>query len=158
MRPPIDVAPGWELQKHYAHKAWRAADRIRRLSDRLVGIGPFGLGLDGVLAWVPGVGSFYSVAAGGLLVYFGLRARAQPGTLARMVAYIAANTGASTVPVVGWAADTLFPGHLMAARALQKDIEARHGPPPEIAARRHGKRPMRRRLRKRPAPPPGETG
>ena len=147
----MDVRPGMEIEKHEAHKAWRAADRIRRLSDRLVGIGPFGLGLDGVLAWVPGVGSFYSVAAGGLLVFFGVRSKASMATLARMVAYIAANTGASAVPVVGWAADTLFPGHLMAARALQKDIEARHGPPPEIAGQGSRKRVLRRRLRKPPA-------
>ena len=137
-----------EIEKHYAHKAWRAADRIRQLSDRLIGIGPFGLGLDGVLAWAPGVGTFYSVAAGGLLVYFGVRSKASAATLARMVAYIAANTGASTVPVVGWAADTLFPGHLMAARALQKDIEARYGLPPEVAAMKGGQRRLRRRLRK----------
>jgi hypothetical protein len=32
------------------------------------------------------------------------------------------------VPIVGWAMDTLFRGHLMAANALQKDIEARFGP------------------------------
>ena len=30
----------------------------------------------------------------------------------------------------GWIVDTLFPGHLMAAKVLQKDIEARHGPSP----------------------------
>ena len=118
-----------DMQRHHAHKAWRAADRIRRLSDRLIGIGPFGIGLDGVLAWVPGVGPFYSVAAGGLLLFFGLRGGANPATLAKMAAFLAADTATSAVPVVGWAADTFFPGHLMAAGALQKDIEARHGLP-----------------------------
>ena len=45
-----------------------------------------------------------------------------------------------TVPVLGWAVDTLFPGHLMAAKALQKDIEARHGLPEEVAFERSQKK------------------
>ncbi|MDP3173952.1 MAG: DUF4112 domain-containing protein [Phenylobacterium sp.] len=111
-----------------AHRAWRSAERIKRLSDRLVGIGPFGLGLDGVLAWVPGANVVYSVGAAGLLIYEGVLAGASAATLARMGLYLAADSATSGVPVVGWAIDTLFPGHLMAAKALQKDIEARHGP------------------------------
>ena len=111
-----------------AHRAWRNAERIKRLSDRLVGIGPFGVGLDGVLAWAPGAGTIYSLGAGGLLLYEGMRAGASPATLARMAAYLAVDSAASVPPVVGWIVDTLFPGHLMAAKALQKDIEKRHGP------------------------------
>lgn len=111
-----------------AHRAWRSAERIKRVSDRLVSVGPMGVGLDGVLAWVPGAGTLYSLGAGGLLLYEGVRAGAAPRTLVRMGAYIALDSAASVPPVIGWVADTLFPGHLMAAKALQKDIEARHGP------------------------------
>jgi hypothetical protein len=57
-----------------------------------------------------------------------------------MAAYLAADNLSDTVPVVGWAVDTLFPGHLMAAKALQKDIEARHGLPDDVAAERSKKR------------------
>ena len=131
--------------KTHAHNAWRTAERVKRLSDRLIGIGPFGLGLDGVLAWVPVVGPFYSVAAGGLLLFQGVRSGANTWTLARMAGYIAADTASDGVPVLGWMADTLFPGHLMAANALQKDIEARHGLPVEVAAARRGKPPPKRR-------------
>lgn len=113
--------------KERAHGAWRAAERIKRLSDRLVGVGPVGIGLDGVLAWAPGVGTAYSVGAGALLMYHGITAGASLPTLARMAAYLVLDSAASVPPVVGWAVDTLFPGHLMAAGALQKDIEARHG-------------------------------
>ena len=111
-----------------AHAAWRAAERIKRLSDRLIGFGPVGIGLDGVLSWVPVAGTVYGVGAGALLLYHGVTARASVATLARMAGYIALDTAASAPPVIGWAVDTLFPGHLMAAGALQKDIEARHGP------------------------------
>jgi hypothetical protein len=116
-----------DVTREQAHRAWRIAERIRRLSDRLVGVGPIGLGLDGVLAWVPGAGTIYSVGAGGLLIHAAIQAGASKATLIRMGAYLAADSATSTVPIVGWAIDTLFPGHLMAAKALQKDIEKRHG-------------------------------
>lgn len=134
-----------DASKDQAHRAWRTAERVKRLSDRLIGIGPFGIGLDGVLAWVPVVGPFYSVAAGGLLVAHGVRGGANPWTLVRMVGYIAVDTATNAAPIVGWMADTLFPGHLMAANALQKDIEARHGVPIEVAAARRSKGPSEKR-------------
>jgi len=116
-----------DVTKERAHRAWRSAERIKRLSDKLVSIGPFGLGLDGVLAWIPGANLLYSVGAGGLLIYEAVGAGAKGLTLAKMAAYLIADSATSEVPILGWAIDTLFPGHLLAARALQKDIEARHG-------------------------------
>lgn len=112
-----------------AHKAWRRAERIKQLSDRVVGIGPWGLGVDGVLAWVPVAGTAYSVGAAALLLSEALQAGASRATLLRMAAYLGLDSVASGVPIVGWALDTLFTGHAFAARALQRDIEKRHGRP-----------------------------
>lgn len=117
------------ISKERAHRAWRNAERVKRLSDKLVSIGPFGLGLDGLLAWVPGANLIYSVGAGGLLVAEGFAAGASAITLVKMSAYLLADSATSEVPILGWAIDTLFPGHMLAAKALQKDIEARHGAP-----------------------------
>ena len=75
-----------EPDRERAHLAWRRADRIRKLSDRVVGVGPWGIGLDGVLAWVPVAGIVYSLGAGGLLLYEGGKAGASNATLARMAA------------------------------------------------------------------------
>lgn len=141
------VDEGRSSHRHKAHQAWRHAETIKRLSDRLIGIGPFGLGLDGVLAWVPGVGPLYSVGAGGLLIYHAMAAGASMATLARMLAYVAMDTATDAVPVAGWAVDTLFPGHLMAAKALQKDIESRHGLPDEIDAKTRKKRKVKKARR-----------
>jgi len=116
------------MTKDKAHRAWRSAERIKRLSDRLIGVGPLGLGLDGVLAWIPGANLIYSVAAGGLLIYEGVSAGASASTIGRMAVYLVADSATSEVPILGWAIDTLFPGHLLAAKALQKDIERRYGP------------------------------
>jgi hypothetical protein len=117
-----------ETLRERAHRAWRNAQRIKQLSDNLIKIGWWGIGLDGVLAWVPAANTIYSVGAGGLLIYEAVKADAAPWTLARMAAYLVLNSAMTEVPIVGWAMDTLFRGHLMAANALQKDIEARFGP------------------------------
>jgi len=117
-----------EVTRERAHRAWRTADVVGRLSDNLVRIGPWGIGLDGVLAWVPGANTVYSLGAGALLFCEGVQAGASAATLVRMGLYIAANSALTEVPLVGWAADTLFRGHLMATRALKRDIERRFGP------------------------------
>lgn len=119
-----------------AHRAWRRAERIKQLSDRVVGFGPWGLGVDGVLAWVPVAGTAYSLGAAGLLLSEALQAGASRATLLRMAAYLGLDSAASGVPLVGWAIDTLFTGHAFAARALQKDIERRHGRPAEATPAR----------------------
>ena len=111
-------------------KIWSNVEGVKKLSDRAVGIGPFGIGLDGLLTWVPVVGTVYSLGAAGWLLVQGIRARAAPGTLLLMVSYLGLDTATTAVgEVVPFApdiVDLLFPGHLMAARALQKDIETTH--------------------------------
>jgi hypothetical protein len=122
-----------EADRERAHRAWRRAERIKQLSDRVVGVGPFGLGLDGVLAWVPVAGTVYSLGAATLLIREALQAEASRATLVRMGVYLGVDSLSSGVPILGWAVDTLFTGHAFAARALQKDIEQRHGRPVEGA-------------------------
>lgn len=111
-------------------KIWSNVEGVKKLSDRAVGIGPFGLGLDALLTWVPVVGTVYSVGAAGWLMVQGLRVGASPGTLARMLAYLGLDSATTAVgeviPFAPDVVDMLFPGHLMAARALQKDIETTH--------------------------------
>jgi len=118
-----------ETDRDRAHRAWRNAERIKKLSDNLIKIGPWGLGLDGVLAWIPAAGTIYSVGTGGLLLYEAVKAKAAAWTIARMAGYMLINSVLSDVPLIGQAMDTLFRAQLMAANALQKDIEARHGAP-----------------------------
>lgn len=99
--------------------------RIRKLSDRIIGIGPFSLGLDGVLAWIPGVGVAYSLGAGGYLLYQAVRAHARPGTLAKMAGFLAADSLAGVVPIpfAPAVADMMFTGHKWAANALLEHLD-----------------------------------
>jgi hypothetical protein len=124
------------MSKEDAHRAWRSADTIKRVSDRIIGLGPFGIGLDGLLAFVPGANLVYGIGAGLMLLSEGVRAKASAGTLSRMLMYIAADNLSDTIPFAGWAVDLIFPGHLMAANALQKDIEDRHGAPEGVPKKR----------------------
>ena len=111
-------------------KIWSTVEGIKKLSDRAVGIGPFGIGLDGLLTWIPVVGTVYSVGAAGWLLLQATKAKASPSTIARMVAYLGLDSATTAVgEVIPFAPDVVdffFPGHLMAAKALQKDIESTH--------------------------------
>ena len=127
---------------HTAHRAWLTAERIKTASDRLIGLGRFGVGLDGALAFVPVAGGVYSLAAGVWLLAEAVRGGAHPWTLARMGSYVLFNTASSQVPIVGQTFDFFFRGHLMAANALQKDIARRHGAPPQHAIADARRRPF----------------
>jgi len=118
-----------DITAEAAHRAWITAEKVKRVADRLVGLGPFSIGLDGLLAFVPVVGTVFSLGAGIWLVAEGFMARASAFTLARMIFYVSFRTLASIVPIEGWLVDFLFRGHMLAANALQKDIARRFGPP-----------------------------
>lgn len=117
-----------DRKPEHIQEIWNQAELIKKLSDGIVRIGPWGLGVDGLLAFIPGANLAYGLGAGGLLVAHAIRAQAAPTTIAKMVAYLAIDNATDAVPILGWAADALFPGHLLAAKALQKDIEKRYGP------------------------------
>ncbi|SFS75898.1 DUF4112 domain-containing protein [Brevundimonas viscosa] len=113
-------------------KIWSNVEGVKKLSDRVVGLGPFGIGLDGLLTWIPVVGTAYSVGTAGWLLLQAARVRASPGTVVRMLGYLgldSAITAVGEVPFLDFVpsvADILVRGHLMAAKALQRDIESTH--------------------------------
>jgi hypothetical protein len=87
-------------------------------------------------------GTLFSLGAGVRLVAEGVRAQASAFTLARMSAYVGFRTLVSVIPLEGWFVDILFRGHMMAARALQKDIARRFGEPPPAAIAAARRRPF----------------
>jgi len=111
--------------------ARRAIARIGKLSDNIVGVGPFGIGIDGILAWVPGLGDLYSVAAGGMLLLLGVRAKAPVTTLIQvgMLVGLRSVIGAAAIPLLGplypaaGAVVDLFRGHKMSADLLVKAMD-----------------------------------
>ena len=117
-------------------------ERIGRLSDSLIRIGPWGIGLDGILAWIPGLGELYSVGAGGLLLLEAYRARVHPLVMAQAAAIIAVRTFVdfgNVIPIVGIGSSLivdLFRGHRWAARMLARSIDETiylQGPPDPVS-------------------------
>jgi hypothetical protein len=111
---------------HDIEKVWSRVEGVRKLSDRVIKIGPWGVGMDGLLTWIPLVGGAYSLGAAALLLASGLQARASPRTLAKMAAYLVFDVAVTEIPVAGSMVDFFFIGHQFAGRALQKEIEATH--------------------------------
>jgi hypothetical protein len=105
------------------HNGRAAIERIGRISDNLIGIGPFGIGLDGILAWVPGVGELYSIGAGAALVLAGYRARAPASVLVQATILVSIRTLSNIFPILGGVIVDFFRGHRMAARLLTQAID-----------------------------------
>lgn len=106
------------------HNIRLGVERIKNVSDRIVGVGPIGIGLDGILSWIPGAGVAYSGIAGAMLVIEGVRARAATGTLLHMAALLFVDTFLDVVPnPVSAVADTFFTGHKWSANLLLKHMD-----------------------------------
>lgn len=125
------VRSAYDVQKVY-----ESVGTIKRLSDRIIGIGPFNLiGLDGLLAWLPFpiVGAVYSFGASAFILLSGFRARISPVAWVQAAVVLALDLGISGLEEVaqlilpffpvGAVADTLYQGHLYASHIVQKEIE-----------------------------------
>jgi hypothetical protein len=114
----------------------RNVEQVRKVSDRVIGLGPFGVGVDGLISLLNtnpitaalgiSLNEIYTWGAGGWLIYQAAHARASGGVMARMLGYVAIDSVVSGIPFVGSLADLFFQGHQYAARALQREIDATH--------------------------------
>jgi hypothetical protein len=110
------------------HNIRRNIELIKKLSDNVVGVGPFGVGMDAALNLLPNFGKInpgitYSALAGGLLVLDGIRARASTIVLVQISAILVVDTLAPIFGKAGAIADALFTGHKWAADILLKHME-----------------------------------
>lgn len=119
------------MSRERAHSAWRSAETVKKLSDRVIGFGPVGIGMDGLLTWIPGAGIIYSAGASIFLLYSAVRSGASFATVMKMAGYLGLDVVLSDFPLPGVSEvfDMFWQGHLLAAKTMQRDIEARHGVP-----------------------------
>ena len=99
--------------------------RLGRLSDSLLRLGPFRLGLDGALAWVPGLGELYSAGAATYILVQGFRAGVPAPTLATCAALLFGRTVVTAVPVLGPLAADVMTAHRWASKLVVRAIDAR---------------------------------
>ena len=108
---------------------------VGRLSDSIVRIGPFSLGIDGVLSWIPVVGEIYSAAAGLFILVQGVRAGVPATVLARAAVVLGVRTFGDALPFAGPLFADLFTAHKWAANMIVAAIDERLGVAGEQAAR-----------------------
>jgi hypothetical protein len=122
-------------------KVRSSIETFKRLSDGLIKIGPINVvGLDGLLALIPipGLGMAYSIIAGLIILFLGIRARVSLPTLISCTLILAIDSGITTAdeivqifPVLGpfiglitGGADAAFQGHLYAGHMIQKEMDS----------------------------------
>lgn len=98
---------------------------VGRLSDGLLTVGPFSIGLDGVLSWIPGLGEIYSAGAAVFLLSQGYRAGVPTATLVLAGLLMGGRTLISAVPGAGPAIADVFTMHKMAAGLIVAAIDKR---------------------------------
>jgi hypothetical protein len=100
---------------------------VGRLSDSIVKLGPFSLGIDGVLSWIPAVGEIYSLGAGAFILAQGARAGVPMTVLARAALILGARTLGDVVPFAGPVFADLFTAHKWAAGMVVEAIDRQLG-------------------------------
>jgi hypothetical protein len=103
----------------------RSVELIGRFSDGLLHIGPFRLGAEAALSWIPGVGEIYGAAAAAFLLVQGLRAGVPLHVLALCAALMFGRTLINAAPVAGPLAADALALHGMSARLIVKAIDRR---------------------------------
>ena len=106
---------------------------VGRMSDSIIRIGPFSLGIDGVLSWFPIVGEFYSIAAGAFILVQGARAGVPALVLAQAALLLGLRTFGDAVPFAGPLFADLFTAHKWAAQMVVQAIDQRLGAPRGLA-------------------------
>lgn len=124
----------------------RSVERVGRFSDGLLRIGPFRLGAEAALSWIPGVGEAYGAAAAAFLLAQGLRAGVPLTTLALCAALMGGRTLITAIPIGGPLAADALALHGLSARMITTAIDAelarRGRPAPQQPRRRRLGRPL----------------
>lgn len=120
------------------HNVLENIKTTRWVSDKFVGAGPFGIGLDGILTMFPGIGELYTIAASAYLLVQARKARVPGIVYCQMGALFLVDLAATAVPVTGDAFDMFFCAHLWAggllARAIQRTEYIDHDDLPPTGA------------------------
>jgi hypothetical protein len=103
----------------------RSVELVGRFSDGLLRVGPFRLGAEAALSWIPVVGEIYGAAAATFLLGQGLRAGVPLHVLAVCAALMFGRTLINAAPVAGPLAADALALHGMSARLIVKAIDRR---------------------------------
>src|SRR3569832_1659564 len=95
---------------------------LEKIWDRIIGLGPFGIGMDGIIAMLNnplsgplaplGIAAdeIYTWGAGLYLLFLAFKAHASGWTMIRMIFYLIADSLVGLIPFLGGPIDFLFQG------------------------------------------------
>ena len=125
--PAVQAQTAWRAADSHAEpdleRIRRSAELVGRLSDGLIRIGPWGIGIDGVLSWIPVAGEAYNVLAGGFILVQGVRARVPAHILLGASGLLLSRMAFDAVPLAGPVVADLFIAHKWAARLVTGAID-----------------------------------
>jgi hypothetical protein len=116
---------------------WLQLDRSKWLTDKIIGFGPFGIGLNGMAALATSAAGplgipafeFLTLIIALYLLTQAVRARASTGAILAVVLVLVLDACfdlLDIIPFLGGMIDAIFRGPLLAAKIIQKDIERTH--------------------------------
>lgn len=103
-------------------------EQLARLLDRAVQVGPFGIGLDGVLGLIPGVGDFASGVLSAYIVVRAARDGVPRPALVRMMGNIALDSLVGVIPFGGDLFDVLYQSNTKNIRIYREALQGRRDP------------------------------
>jgi len=107
------------------HAIRRSVEVVGKFSDGLLRVGPFSIGADGLMAWIPVAGEFYSAAAAAFLLIQAVRARVPLPTLLAAAALMGGRTVITAIPVAGPLAADMLTMHKWSAKLIVHAIDRR---------------------------------
>ena len=123
----LEAEPPWRGASRVAEpdleRIRRTVELVGRLSDGLIRIGPWGIGIDGVLNLIPVAGEVYSALAGGFILIQGARARVPFHILLGAAALLVSRMAFDAVPLGGPIVADLFIAHKWAAKMVTGAID-----------------------------------
>jgi hypothetical protein len=103
----------------------RSVEAVGKFSDGLLRVGPFSIGADGLMAWIPVAGEIYSAAAAAFLLIQAVRARVPLPTLLAAGVLMGGRTVITAIPVAGPLAADMLTMHRWSAKLIIRAIDRR---------------------------------
>jgi hypothetical protein len=98
------------------------SERLAQLLDRWIRIGPFSVGLDGLLGLIPGIGDVTSGAFSALIVFRAIQHGVPRAAVLRMLVNVAIDTLIGSVPLIGDFFDFAFKANLKNLEIYQASL------------------------------------
>jgi hypothetical protein len=103
----------------------QAAEKIAWLTEGLIRIGPYRIGLDPIIGLVPGVGDFLTAIASVIIVLRAIALGIPKAAVARMVVNVAVDAAVGAIPFLGDLFDFAFKANTKNLAILRESLQGR---------------------------------